>query len=165
MVCCGYIILETLGKILSLIVVTMLGAGTVAVHILGPENKITINADTQSSYMGEPDSEVQSYREKMRHDMAFVEVEKPKDVLKKQHSSLWSETFITDELIMESKFRPVIIDLYKNSSVKELNSEMEHWHKRYQYLIRKPHKDEEAKHAYNKYRVYKEALLIKRAYN
>lgn len=143
----------------------MLGAGTAAVHILGPENQITTNVDAQSSYMGEPDSEVQSYREKMRRDMAFVEVEKTTDVIKEQHISLWSETVITDELVMESKFRPEIIGLYKNSSVKELNSEMEHWHKRYQDLIRKPHQDEEAKHSYNKYRIYKEALLIKRAYN
>jgi len=165
MVICGYIKLETLGKILSLIVVTMLGAGTAAMHILGPDNHITTNVDTRSSYMGEPDSEVQTYREKMRRDMALVEVEKPTDVVKDQQSSLWSETVITDELVMESEFRPEIVDLYKNSSAKELNNEMELWHKRYQELIRKPHQDEAAKHAYNEYRIYKEALLIKRAYN
>ena len=157
--------METIGKTVSLIIITLFGAGSAVVHILeSSDSKVLDNTIQQSSYSAKPDIEVQSYRKQLRESFSLEVVENTtnSDTKKK---SLWSKTYNTDQLLLDSTIRPKIIDLSKNKSLNELNFEMKYWYKQYNLLIKNANNKQAVKDAYNKYRIYKEALKIKRAYN
>jgi len=157
--------LETIGKVISLIIITLFGAGSAVVHILEySDSKVVIETQQESIYSAKPDVEVQIYRKKFRESISF-EVTKNTVNKKIKQKSLWSEAYNTDLLLLDSKTRPEIVNLSKNSSFYELNSEMKYWYRNYNSLIKNTNNKQAAKHAYNKYRIYKEALKIKRAYN
>jgi hypothetical protein len=157
--------LETIGKAVSLILITLFGAGSAVVHILEyTDSKVIDQTDQNSSYSAKPDIEVQSYRKELRKSIS-LEAPKNKATSSTKQKSIWSETYNTDQLLFDSKIRPEIVDLSKNSSFQQLNSEMKYWYKQYNILIKNANNKQAAKDAYNKYRIYKEALKIKRAYN
>ena len=157
--------METIGKVISLIIITLFGAGTAVVHILESSNsKVLDNTNQKSSYSAKPDVEGQSYRRELRKNFSL---EVPKNTVSSttKQKSLWSKTYNTDQILLDSKIRPKIVDLSKNNSFHKLNSEMKYWYKQYNILIKNANNKQAAKDAYNKYRIYKEALKIKRAYN
>ncbi len=159
--------METLGKVISLIIITLFGAGTAVVHILEDSgSKVLDSIDEQSVYLAKPDAEVEFYRKQIRKNMSF-EVDKNSAGRDTKQNYLWSESqnYYTDKYLLDSKTRPEIVELAKNSSFRELKTEMEYWYKRYNTLIKNMKNKQEAKDAYNKYRIYKEALKMKRAYN
>lgn len=155
--------METLGKALSLILITLFGVGTAVVHILDySEPKVIDSLDQASDYSAKPDLEVQSYREEFRKNLSIEILEST--TASSNQKSLWTETYRTDRLSLDSATRSEIIELAKSKTFNQLNNEMKYWYKQYNLLIQKPNRKQSAKDAYNKYRIYKEALSIKRAY-
>ncbi|NIP39360.1 MAG: hypothetical protein GWO07_12465 [Candidatus Dadabacteria bacterium] len=156
--------METLGKTLSLIIITLFGAVTAVVSIL--DNSQSSNLDSsneQSSYYAKPDVEVQAYRKQLRNSLTLQVPQTTNSHSKKD--SLWSKPYTTDNTVIDSKLRPEIVQISNNNTFKHLNTEMNYWYNQYNALIKNANRKHSAKQAYNKYRLYKEALKIKRAYN
>lgn len=154
-----------LGKALSLILITLFGAGTAVVHILDQsESKILDNTGVQSSYSSKPDIEVQTYRKQLRNSYNLEDTQSNAGISGK-NKSLWSGPHYTQDIRLNSNLRPEILEISKNNSFEQLNNEKKFWYSQYNILIKQKNNKQAAKDAYNKYRKYKEAINIKRAYN
>ena len=156
--------MEIIGKTVSLIIITLFGVGSVVHFLQNSDSKVIDNIMQESSNTAKQDLEIQSYRKELRESFSIEVIENTTDNNTKKNS-LWSKTYNTDQQLLDSTIRPKIIDLSKNKSLHELNSEMKYWYKQYNLLIKNANNKQQAKDAYNKYRIYKEALKIKRAYN
>lgn len=149
--------METIGKVLSLILLTVFGAAGAVIYLTDPYSPgLGIIESISTSYKSESDSEIDysAYRERLRK--GYAETEPPKDAdSESQEESLWTNTYRYPP-------SPDARALAEENPITELSEKANYWKSRYHRALRSG-KREEADEAYKRYRVYKEAIKIKEA--
>lgn len=155
--------METIGKILSLLLLTVFGVATAVLYVLEYNSKpIRTESIQDKDYTFSSNSEIINYRKKLRANIPVTinEVELQNTSKKRP---LWTDTY-TREILLDPDISKDVIELAQKKSISELNKEMKSWHEKYNLLLKEDKQDKSAKHAYNKYKIYKQALRLKRAY-
>jgi hypothetical protein len=156
--------METIGKILSLVFIAVVGAGGATMYILDSdkpvvEQKEIFDAD---KYLGKADDDLEKYREQLRN--SYIETQPPVEnvaTINKTEQNVWSDTY-TDNLpdyISEEEVKK----LASNNDTGELREKMNFWHIKYHNSL-KNKKTLEANEAYKKHKSYKFALEYKNTF-
>ena len=153
--------METIGKLLSLIFIAIVGAGGATMFIL--------ESDTSSVHVAEPkeevveftalDSDLEKYREQLR--LKYIEAKPVADNDDMENSkkiSLWTDTF--NKSLPDYVSEDEIVNLANSNDVGTLRKEMNAWHMRYHQAL-KNNKSVLANEAYRMHKNYKYALEYK----
>ncbi len=153
--------METIGKILSLVFIAVVGAGGATMYILDSnkpvvEQKEVFDAD---KYLGKADDGLEKYREQLRN--SYIETQPPVgkvSAINKTEQNIWSDTYTNNlpDYISEDEVKK----LASNNDTAELREKMNFWHLKYHKSL-KSKKTLEANEAYKKHKSYKFALEYK----
>lgn len=157
--------METIGKILSLVFIAVVGAGGATMYILDDKNPVieqeqVLDAD---AYLGKVDDDLAKYREQLRN--SYFETKPPVEkvaTIKKSKQSVWSDTYTNTlpDFVSEEEIK----SLASNYEAGELREKMNFWHVKYHNSL-KSKKTLEANEAYKKHKIYKYALEYKNSFN
>lgn len=156
--------METIGKILSLVFIAVVGAGGATMYILDSdkpvvEQKEVFDAD---KFLGETDDDLEKYREQLRN--SYIETQPPVEKIysiDKKEQVVWSDTYTKNlpDYITEEEIKK----LASNNDTGDLREKMNFWHIKYHKSLRNK-KTLEANEAYKKHKSYKYALEYKNTY-
>jgi len=156
--------METIGKILSLLFIAVVGAGGATMYILDSnkpvvEQKEIFDAD---KYLGKADDDLEKYREQLRN--SYIETQPPVgevSAINKTDQNIWSDTYTNNlpDYISEDDIKK----LASNIDTAELREKMNFWHLKYHKSL-KSKKTLEANEAYKKHKSYKFALEYKNTF-
>lgn len=157
--------METIGKILSLVFIAVVGAGGATMYILDSnkpviEQKEVFDAD---KYLGKVDDGLEKYREQLRN--SYIEETLPPvgkvSAINKTEQNIWSDTYTNSlpDYISEDEVKK----LASSNGTGELREKMNFWHLKYHKSL-KSKKTLEANEAYKKHKSYKFALEYKNTF-
>ncbi|MCH6574546.1 MAG: hypothetical protein IH795_04980 [Bacteroidetes bacterium] len=156
--------METIGKILSLVFIAVVGAGGATMYILDSnkpviEQKEVFDAD---KYLGKADDDLEKYREQLRN--SYIETLPPVgkvSAINKTEQNIWSDTYTNSlpDYISEDEVKK----LASSNDTGELREKMNFWHLKYHKSL-KSKKTLEANEAYKKHKSYKFALEYKNTF-
>ncbi len=156
--------METIGKILSLVFIAVVGAGGATMYILDSnkpviEHKEIFDAD---KYLGKADDNLEKYRDQLRN--SYIETLPPVGkvfAINKTEQNIWSDTYTNNlpDYISEDEVKK----LASNNDTGELREKMNFWHLKYHKSL-KSKKTLEANEAYKKHKSYKFALEYKNTF-
>lgn len=156
--------METIGKILSLVFIAVVGAGGATMYILDSnkpviEQKEIFDAD---KYLGKADDDLKKYREQLRN--SYIETLPPVgkvSAINKTEQNIWSDTYTNSlpDYISEDEVKK----LASSNDTGELREKMNFWHLKYHKSL-KSKKTLEANEAYKKHKSYKFALEYKNTF-
>ena len=156
--------METIGKILSLVFIAVVGAGGATMYILDSnkpviEQKEVFDAD---KYLGKADDGLEKYREQLRN--SYIEALPPVgkvSAINKTEQNIWSDTYTNSlpDYISEDEVKK----LASSNGTGELREKMNFWHLKYHKSL-KSKKTLEANEAYKKHKSYKFALEYKNTF-
>lgn len=156
--------METIGKILSLVFIAVVGAGGATMYILDLnkpviEQKEIFDAD---KYLGKADDDLEKYREQLRN--SYIETLPPVkkvSAINKTEQNIWSDTYTNSlpDYISEDEVKK----LASSNGTGELREKMNFWHLKYHKSL-KSKKTLEANEAYKKHKSYKFALEYKNTF-
>lgn len=153
--------METIGKLLSLIFIAVVGAGGATMYILDSGDSSIKKAEPVpiEIELGEANPDLEKYREQLRKSYIESKPAVKKDLSEdSQDISLWSDSYSKNlpDYISEE----YVADLASNSDANTLRENMNYWHNRYHQAL-KADKPELANDAYKKHKSYKYALEYK----
>jgi len=152
--------METIGKILSLVFIAVVGAGGATMYILDSDKPVekreVFDAD---KYLGKSDNGLEKYREQLRN--SYVETQPPVEkvsTIEKTDQNVWSDTYTKTlpDYITEDEVKK----LASNNDAGNLREKMNFWQIKYHKSL-KNKKTLEANEAYKKHKTYKFALEYK----
>ena len=153
--------METIGKILSLVFIAVVGAGGATMYILDSdkpvvEQKEVFDAD---KFLGQADDDLSKYRQQLRN--SYIESQPPVQQVtttKTSDQNVWSDSYSKSlpDFISEEEVKAIA----SNYEVGELREKMNFWHIKYHKSL-KNKKTLEANEAYKKHKSYKFALEYK----
>ncbi|NIP37793.1 MAG: hypothetical protein GWO07_02020 [Candidatus Dadabacteria bacterium] len=156
--------METIGKILSLVFIAVVGAGGATMYILDSDKPVVEQeAFDADKFLGQAvDDDLAEYREHLRN--SYVESQPPAEqvaTVNKSDQSVWTDTYTNTlpDFISEDEVK----SLASNNEVYELREKMNYWHVKYHKSL-KNKKTLEANEAYKKHKSYKYALEYKNTF-
>jgi len=157
--------METIGKILSLVFISVVGAGGATMYILDSgkpvvEQKEVFDAD---KFLGKADVDLEKYRDQLRN--SYIETQPPVEKassVNKTQKNVWTYTYTNTlpDYISEDEVKI----LASNNITTDLREKMNFWHIKYHKSLRNK-KTLEANEAYKKHKSYKFALEYKNRLN
>ncbi len=156
--------METIAKVISLSLLTIFGSAVGIIYLYDPgffeSSPKRDSASNARNYEteGVNHSNLSYYKERLLED-SQVEIQPPKDT-NSQPEKLWTDTYDTSE---PSEYSPLqeAQKLADKNSLDTLKEEMDYWYKQYRRSLNQSAQTE-ANDAYTKYKLYKEAIKIKR---
>lgn len=153
--------METIGKLLSLIFIAVVGAGGATMYILD-SGKTTVERTESAPIeveLGESDPDLEKYREQLKQ--RYIEAKPPantQDVQDSKNMPLWTDTYNKNlpDYISEQQ----VASLANSNNVNELRDRMNYWYNEYHRAL-KNNKSVAANEAYKKYKSLKYALEYK----
>ncbi len=156
--------METIGKILSLVFIAIVGAGGATMYILDSDKPVVEQREVfdADKYLGKADDDLAKYREQLRN--SYIESQPPSEQVStvKANQNVWSDTYTNNlpDFISEDEVKTIA----SNHEVNELREKMNFWHIKYHKSL-KNKKTLEANEAYKKHKTYKFALDYKNTFN
>ncbi|NIP30196.1 MAG: hypothetical protein GTN99_03500 [Candidatus Dadabacteria bacterium] len=158
--------METIGKILSLVFIAVVGAGGATMYILDSDKPVVEQREVfdADKFLGPADKDLEKYREQLRN--SYIETVPPIQAeqdatIKKTEQSVWTDTYTKSlpDFISEEEIKR----LAYNNDAAELRKKMNFWHIKYHKSLRNK-KTLEANEAYKKHKSYKFALEYKNTF-
>ena len=155
--------METIGKLLSLIFIAVVGAGGATMYIL--DSGKTTSIDRAKSVpveveLGNANPDLEKYREQLRQ--RYIEANPPAKTRvannSKVDSYLWTDTF--NKKLPDYISEKQVSDLASNNDASELRDKMNYWYNEYHRALRN-NKSVTANEAYKKYKSMQYALELK----
>ena len=153
--------METIGKLLSLIFIAVVGAGGATMYILDSGNtsvERTKNVPVEVE-LGDSDPDLEKYREQLRQ--RYIEANplvKTQAVKDSNDMSLWTDTY--NKKLPDYISEKQVAVLASNNDVNELREKMNYWYNEYHKAL-KNNKSIAANEAYKKYKALSYALEYK----
>jgi len=156
--------METVGKILSITLLTIFGAAASTVYLMDSGFLDSIVSNPPATYISEENdnqfygnySETPQNREKI--ETQFYKVEQERDTVddRNENQALWGHGYNTSTSLTEKRASL----LARSNSYEALHEKMEYWNMQYREAV-KSGKSEDADLAYKNYLDYKSALEVK----
>ena len=153
--------METIGKLLSLIFIAVVGAGGATMYILDSGKstvEITKTAPAEVD-IGNSNPDLEKYREQLRQ--RYIEATPPvksTSVKESDEMSLWTDTY--DKKLPDYISKDQVASIANGNDVNELRDKMNYWYNEYHRAL-KNNKSIAANEAYKKYKSYNYALEFK----
>ncbi len=151
--------METIGKLLSLIFIAVIGAGGAAMYILDSGKPAIEKTEPIEVEFAEYDANIAKYRDQVRNSYIkfHVPVDRPSTTANK-NTPLWTDTINISlpDYITESEVK----ELADANDISYLREQMNYWHTQYHRAL-KSNKATKANVAYKKHKSYKFALAYK----
>jgi hypothetical protein len=156
--------METVGKILSITLLTIFGAAASTVYLMDSGFLDSVVSNSPTTYISEENdnqyygnySDTPQNREKIETKFYKVEHERNSPDNKSGNKSLWGQNYNTPTSLTEKRASL----LAKSNSYEALHEKMEYWSMQYREAV-KSGESKDADLAYKNYLDYKSALEIK----
>ena len=153
--------METIGKLLSLIFIAVVGAGGATMYILeSGKNTVDISKTAPVEVdLGDTNPDLEKYREQLRQ--RYIEANPPvktQAVKNSNEMSLWTDTY--DDKLPDFISKDQVVNLANSNDINELRNKMNYWYKEYHRSL-KNNKTLAANEAYKKYKSFNYALEYK----
>ena len=150
--------METLGKLLSLVLVTFIGMAATYLYVVEYDGKAVKNdmIIDQQSQDNKDISVITKYRRELRD---FKPIEVPERNINPDKAPLWGEE--PPDSFSGEKIRAESERVAAKYTIEDINKEIQFWHSRYKELIKDTSKKEEARNAYLKFKIYQLSAELK----
>lgn len=161
--------METVGKILSITLLTIFGSAAATVYLVDSNfltsilgsTPLTYSSDVEDTGVYEDFPDASYYRETQK--TRYMEVHKQNDPSggSKENDPIWGQSYKTSPSV-PGHTNQKAAQLAQDNTVQSLKENMDYWDKQYKKAV-KYRKSRSANLAYKNYLDYKQALQIKRA--